>query len=328
VVNLDDRTGNVLTTIAVFAAVALVAYTTRAILVVLVLALLFAYLLEPLVGRVEALIPSRSHKRAAAIALVYLIGALLLGIAGYALEPAFAVQMRWLRAAWPDLVARVGDRRVLAPYGALIASAVDRGARGVTTAAADAGWLLTVPIVAIFLLANRGALIEGTVDLLARRQERSSVRRTVERIDAMLAQYLRAQVTLAGLSAAFYGGSTALLGFPYPLALGVLGGALEFLPVIGWILAAAVILTAGWLTGAHWIWMVALLLIWRLVQNFVNSPRIMGNRLDMEPLTVLFVLMAGGQIGGLLGVVLSVPVAAVLHIIWLERASRQKAAVA
>lgn len=327
-VNLDDRTGNVLTTIALFAAVALVAYATRAILVVFVLSLLFAYLLEPLVGRVEALIPSRSHKRPAAIALVYLIGAVLLGIAVYALEPAFAGQMQRLRDAWPDMLARFRDRRLLAPYGALISSAVERGVRGAGAAATDAGWLLTVPIVAIFLLANRGALIDGTVDLLARRQERSSVRRIVERIDAMLAQYIRAQLTLAGLSVAFYGGSTALLGFPYPLALGVLGGALEFLPVIGWILAAAVMLTAGWLTGAHWIWMAGLLLIWRLVQNFVNSPRIMGNRLDMEPVTVLFVLMAGGQIGGLLGVVLSVPAAAVLHIIWLERASRQKAAVA
>ena len=326
--NLDDRTGNVLTTIALFAAVALVAYATRAILVVFVLSLLFAYLLEPLVGRVEALIPSRSHKRPAAIALVYLMGAVLLGIAGYALEPAFAGQMQRLRGAWPDMLARLGDRRFLAPHGALIASAVERGVRGAGAAATDAGWLLTVPIVAIFLLANRGALIDGTVDLLARRQERSSVRRIVERIDAMLAQYIRAQLTLAGLSVAFYSGSTALLGFPYPLALGVLGGALEFLPVIGWILAAAVMLTAGWLTGAHWIWMAGLLVIWRLVQNFVNSPRIMGNRLDMEPVTVLFVLLAGGQIAGLLGVVLSVPAAAVLHIIWLERASRQKAAVA
>jgi len=328
VVNLDDRTGNVLTTIALFAAVALVAYATRAVLVVFVLSLLFAYLLEPLVGRVESLIPSPSRKRPAAIAVVYLIGAVLLGIAGYALEPAFAVQMQWLRAAWPDLLARVGDRRVLAPYGALIAGAVEHGARSVASAAIDVGWLLAVPIVAIFLLANRGTLIDGTVDLLARRQERSSVRRTVERIDAMLAQYIRAQLTLAGLSAAFYSGSTALLGFPYPLALGVLGGALEFLPVVGWILAAAVMLTAGWLAGAHWIWMAGLLVIWRLVQNFVNSPRITGNRLDMEPVTVLFVLMAGGQIGGLLGVVLSVPVAAVLHILRLERASRQKAAAA
>ena len=54
----------------------------------------------------------------------------------------------------------------------------------------------------------------------------------------------------------------------------------------------------------------------------------MGDRLEMEPLTVIFALMAGGQIGGLLGVVLSVPVVAVLRILWLQRSSRQNAAAA
>ena len=87
-------------------------------------------------------------------------------------------------------------------------------------------------------------------------------------------------------------------------------------------------LTSGWLTHAHWIWMAGLLVLWRLVQNFVNSPRIMGDRLKMEPITVIFALMAGGQIGGLLGVFLSVPVVAVLRIVWLERDARQKVAIA
>ena len=57
------------------------------------------------------------------------------------------------------------------------------------------------------------------------------------------------------------------------------------------------VLTSGWLMHAHWIWMAGLLVLWRLVQNFVNSPRIMGDRLEMEPVTVIFALMAGGQIG-------------------------------
>jgi predicted PurR-regulated permease PerM len=120
----------------------------------------------------------------------------------------------------------------------------------------------------------------------------------------------------------------ALLGFPYPIALGLLGGALEFLPVVGWLLAAAVILTPGWLTHAPWIWMAGLISVWRVVQNFVTSPRIMGDRLAMEPITVIVALMAGGQIGGLLGVLLAVPVVAVLRILWLDRASRRSTAVA
>jgi len=66
------------------------------------------------------------------------------------------------------------------------------------------------------------------------------------------------------------------------------------------------------------------------VQNFVNSPRIMGDRLQIEAFTVIFSLMAGGQIGGLLGVVLAVPAVAVCRILWLERerSSSEKTAAA
>lgn len=94
-------------------------------------------------------------------------------------------------------------------------------------------------------------------------------------------------------------------------------GALEFLPVLGWIASAAAILTVGFLTHAHWIWMATLLVVWRFAQNYVNSPRIMGSNLQLRPLTVLFALMVGGQVGGIAGVYLSVPIVAVLRIVWL-----------
>ena len=74
----------------------------------------------------------------------------------------------------------------------------------------------------------------------------------------------------------------------------------------------------GFLTHAHWIWMAALLLLWRLVQDYVNSPRIMGDNLQLQPLTVVFALMVGGQLGGIAGAYLSVPAVAVLRIVWEE----------
>jgi predicted PurR-regulated permease PerM len=74
--------------------------------------------------------------------------------------------------------------------------------------------------------------------------------------------------------------------------------------------------------------MAALLVLWRLVQNLVNAPRIMGHQLEMEPVTVLLAMVVVSQVGGLLGVILSVPVVAALRIEWLEHSSRQKSAVA
>jgi predicted PurR-regulated permease PerM len=64
--------------------------------------------------------------------------------------------------------------------------------------------------------------------------------------------------------------------------------------------------------------MAALLLLWRLVQDYVNSPRIMDDSLQLQPLTVIFALMVGGQLGGIAGAYLSVPAVAVLRIVWLE----------
>jgi predicted PurR-regulated permease PerM len=149
--------------------------------------------------------------------------------------------------------------------------------------------------------------------------------RILGRVDAMLAKYIRAQLALAGLSFGFYSVSMLILKFPYAIALGLLGGALEFLPTVGWVASAVTILTIGFLTHSHWIWMAGLLVAWRLVQDYVFSPRIMGKNLELRPLTVMFALMVGGQVGGIAGVFLSVPTVAGLRIVWLECFSAQNA---
>jgi predicted PurR-regulated permease PerM len=325
---LDDRTGNVLTTVALFAIVSGVLYAARATIVAVVLALLLAYLLEPAVAWVQRLFPRLKSGRGVAIGVVYLVMMLVAVGLGDAIEPEVARQLRRLDAALPDMLARLADQPLPAQSGTSLAGMVERLIRAATAAADHVSSFLMAPIIAVFLLLNRSAFMEGTVDLFARGQDRTRVTRTVEHVDVMLAQYMRAQFLLSVLSVAFYSLSMAVLGFPYPLVLGVLGGALEFVPVVGWTSAAAVILTAGWLAHANWIAMAGLLLIWRIVQNLVNVPRIMGDQLEMDPLTVLVALMAGGQIGGLLGAVLSVPVVALLRILWLDRASRQKAEAA
>jgi predicted PurR-regulated permease PerM len=144
----------------------------------------------------------------------------------------------------------------------------------------------------------------------------------------MLAKYVRAQLALAGLSFVFYSVSMLVLRFPYAVALGFLGGVLEFLPAVGWVASAAAILTIGFLTHAHWIWMALLLILWRLVQDYVNSPRIMGDNLELQPLTVIFALMVGGQVGGIAGLYLSAPAVAVLRIVWLECLSTRSSSTA
>src|SRR5262249_51885673 len=160
-----------------------------------------AYVLEPAVDHVQR--RWRSVSRAGAVAVVYILGAALVCGVGYALAPAITGQLKPLQATAPDVLARFSDRQFLSQHGSQITGIVERTAGGLAGSLENVGWLLMVPIAAAFVLIDRARLFDGTIDLLARGRDREGTRRTVEQIDATLAQYARAQLTVAGLSAAF-----------------------------------------------------------------------------------------------------------------------------
>jgi predicted PurR-regulated permease PerM len=96
-----------------------------------------------------------------------------------------------------------------------------------------------------------------------------------------------------------------VLSFPHAIALGLLAGLLEFIPVAGWMISATSIVTLGVLTHSHWIWMAALLALWRMLMDYWIAPRVMGHELEIHPLLAIFAVMMGGAIGGIVGVYLS-----------------------
>jgi predicted PurR-regulated permease PerM len=337
--SIDDRAGNVVTTVGVFAIAATILYLARGAFFVLLLSLLFAYLLEPAVSWVQRRSPVGRGNRTWAVAQVYLAGILVVGALGFAAGPRLVKQVKNFGEAVPqilhdlssgkiatDLEARQGlgaaeQQRIhdwLARSHDAMVRVFERGVATAEYVVASATWLLAVPILAIFILRDGRKVAEAFFQSLEQHQGPTLLTRIVRRVDKMLASYIRSQLALAGLSFAFYTVALLVLGFPYAVPLGLLGGVLEFLPAVGWITAAAVMLTTGFLTHAHWIWMAGLIILWRLIQDYVNSPRIVGDNVEMQPLTVLFALMVGGQVAGIAGVYLSIPAAAVLRIMWVE----------
>jgi predicted PurR-regulated permease PerM len=107
-----------------------------------------------------------------------------------------------------------------------------------------------------------------------------------------------------------------VLRFPHAIVMGFVGGALEFVPVAGWMISAAAILSVGALAHSHWIAMAVLLGVWRLIQDYISTPRVMGHRLEFHPLMVIFALMVGREIGGLVGIYILVPVIAATRVVW------------
>jgi len=133
----------------------------------------------------------------------------------------------------------------------------------------------------------------------------------------MLSSYVRAQVLLCGLSFAFYSAVLLLFRFPHAIALAALGGLLEFIPTVGWVSTATVILAVGIVSHSHWGWMAALLAAWRLTQDYVITPRVLGRHLEIHPLVAIFAVLVGAEVGGVLGIYLAVPIIAALRVILL-----------
>ena len=149
-----------------------------------------------------------------------------------------------------------------------------------------------------------------------------------EELNVMLQRYIRAKVILGGLS--FIYASLALLisGVPHALAFGILAGCLEFIPIAGWMIAAATMAGAGVLTHSHWIWIIVLLGIWRMLMDYWIAPRVFGRELEIPPLLAILTLMIGAAVGGLAGAYLSLPIAAVIRVVWtwLGHSSAQQVA--
>jgi predicted PurR-regulated permease PerM len=103
---------------------------------------------------------------------------------------------------------------------------------------------------------------------------------------------------------------------PYSVALGVAGGVLEFIPVVGPLVAAGVIIAVAFFTGSHFLIVAIFLGVWRVVQDYVVSPRLMGKSVELHPLAALFAILAGAEVAGVIGVYLSIPIAATLRIFW------------
>jgi predicted PurR-regulated permease PerM len=103
---------------------------------------------------------------------------------------------------------------------------------------------------------------------------------------------------------------------------------LEFIPVVGPLAAALAIVSVALLMSyKHWLILVIFLGVWRLVQDYVSSPRIMGESMELHPLAAIFGVMAGGEVAGILGIYLSIPVMAGLRIVfrrWRLYAEKKK----
>jgi len=334
---LDRRTAKILLTTLVFAAVCAAIYLSRHVILLFVLAVFFAYLMNPAVKMLQRHSLLFRNLRGPAVVEVYIAALILIALSGYAIAPSLATNTAKMLDRTPvvldglttgniatDLRVQYGwtgeqesrIRMFLARHRQNIDNLVGTVDGYLANGVEVFGGLLLIPILALFFLCEGEHLADMFIRLLLPSSRRSRIRTVVNELHAVLTQYIRAQASLCFISFLFYLGVMLLLGFPHAFAFATLGGLLEFIPAFGWITTLVAIVGVGVLNHLHWAWMVALLAGWRLVQDYFLTPRIMGTHLKIHPLAAIFGVLVGAEIGGIVGMYLAVPLLASARVIW------------
>jgi predicted PurR-regulated permease PerM len=331
---IDTRTARVLFTILIFVLALGFLYVARQTLIAFLFAVFFAYLVDPAVSRVEKWTRSRGW----AIAAIYFLLIGLLVTFFFIVGPGIGRQAQTLSESLPALLDRVGSGQIAEQIGAehgwnlkttqelkaFLAShrgellhIAQRAGFRVAEVAKELWLVLLVPILAAFFLAEGQTFSRVGLALVTARPQREFMEGVLSDLNEMLAKFIRAQLTLAGLSLIGYSAFLGAMQVPYWLVLGTAGGILEFVPVVGPLMAGALILVVALLTSySHWLVLVIFLGVWRIVQDYLVSPRILGKSIQLHPLAAIFGVLAGGEIAGVLGIYLSIPVMASLRIVW------------
>ena len=340
----DGRTARVLITVLLFALGLGFLYVARQTLMAFLFAIFFAYLMSPVVSQLERFL----HGRGRAIALIYLLLLGLVVLFFASMGPRIGREGARLGQSLPalaqlssgEIAEQLGNqhgwnhklvdllRDYLASHSEEIAQLAQNVGLHVAQVAKQAWLLVVVPLLSIFFLKDGRAFSEILLDLVQSRLQRELLQGVLSDLNQMLAHFIRAQLTLAVLTLAMYSGGLGLMRVPYALVLGTVGGLLEFIPVVGPLVAAVTIVGVALLMGyKHWLVLIVFLGIWRLIQDYVSSPRIMGHSMELHPLAAIFGVMAGGEVAGILGIFLSIPVMASLRIVfrrWRLYAQKRK----
>jgi predicted PurR-regulated permease PerM len=174
--------------------------------------------------------------------------------------------------------------------------------------------LVLVPVVMFYLLLDWGDLLERIDHLIPRRWQ-GKVADMAQRVDAVLSEYLRGQVLVMLILAVYYSLALWIAGLPSALSVGVLTGLLIFIPYLGYATGLILALLVATLQFQGMGPIVAVLVVFgigQVLESFLLTPFLVGNRIGLHPLAVIFALMAFGQLFGFFGVLLALPASAAL----------------
>lgn len=301
-----------------------------------IVAAVFAYVLTPLVDKLKAM--SRMPRLLCVIVVEILFFLIVVSVV-MLIPPIFAKEIPLLREQLPLLAQRanVAVAPWLAQFGIQIkldiesikgfvlknlsanvedtfGSIMTSLKLGGSVALAFIGNLILIPVALFFFLKDWTRFVALLTHLIPPKV-RPAFDRFMDESDLLLGQYLRGQLLVMLLLAIYFSLALKLFGFELALPLGVFTGLAFFIPYLGFGLGLLLALLAGVLQFNGFYGVLAVACVYgfgQLVESFFLTPRLVGERIGLHPLAVIFALMAFGQLFGFVGILIALPVSAVL----------------
>ena len=324
--------------VGVFAVAAVLFYALQPILLPFVLGAIIGYLGDPLVDRVEA----RGGSRTLGVVLVFLAFGLLLVVAILVAVPILLQQLDVLIQKIPELYAWLRD--VAVPWaqsrfsvsgsrlpeidwsGQLLENWQSVGKVSAQAVGQITGsglsmllWLTSivlVPVVAFYFMRDWDNIVGKLLNLLPKAWQ-AGARTMTREADEVLGAFLRGQVVVMFALGVLYSSGLWLVGVQAALLLGLLAGLASIVPYLGFVVGITASMIVAYVQFQEFsilLWVLLVFSIGQLVESLFLTPILVGDRVGLHPVAVIFALMAGGQLAGFLGVLIGLPVAAVIMV--------------
>jgi len=320
-------------------------YSLTFFLFLIVLAIFFAYLLEPLVKFIRRPFKVRHLEkfmpRPLAIVLSYLIVFTIAGVIIAYLAPQIASQLREFAENLPNYAALIQERisalnnryeqlmlteevqrRINQNIGSFVENTTVRITSFLGVFAVNAisylPWLLIIPVLAFFFLKDGYLFRTMFLNCFPSGNWRAKADSLLSDVNNTLAAYTRAQLISCILIGVICTFAFTLLGLDYALLLGILAGIFEFIPLLGPLTIASIAVLVGLFSDDPWqaAWTASFLIILRLTHDYVTYPRIVRDGIHLHPFAVILSVLAGEQIAGIPGVFLSIPIVAIITVLY------------
>lgn len=324
--------------LAVVAGLGILFYLLRPILSPFVLGALVAYLGDPLVDMLER----RRVNRTLGVSLVFVVFTALIALAVFLAVPMLLQQIdalaqkipliyRWLvETAGPwlrerfsvplEMLPRLDWSDQLADNWQSVGKVTAQALKQITGSGASLLLGLTnlalVPVVAFYLMRDWDLIRLRLLGLMPRDWQ-TNISDMAGEADEVVGAFLRGQFLVMCSLGVIYGSGLWLVGVQLALILGVIAGAASIVPYLGFIVGILVSSVVAYAQFQDWtilIWVGLVFGVGQLLESMVLTPLLVGDRIGLHPVAVIFVLMAGAQLAGFVGVVLALPVAAVIMV--------------